>query len=347
MKNSKGTRRISWQRVLLSLLCITLALVLTVMIAGTTYVHSLLSAFTVGGDDSINATLSPEDLATATDPDYDPNFTGPSTEYVPQETLPNVQQNKDIVNILLIGEDRKGESVRQRSDSMILCSFNTKTNSLTMVSFLRDIYISQIPGFWADKLNAAYQYGGPYTLKRTLAAYFGVHVDACVMVQFEGFIGLIDMLGGVDIELTKKEADYMNNNNQLGWEMKPGMSHLDGKQALFYSRIRMIDMDAKRAERQRKVLTALINAYKDKPLPEMITLAQDIVDIGFVRTDMKDVSEIMYYVRTLFPMLADINIKNQQIPIEGSYQNMKVGNVVDAKVCDLDINRKILQEILG
>lgn len=346
MKNENAPRRITWQRVSLMILCVLLALILTVMIAATAYVHRLLG-FVTDNNEDLNATLPPEVLATATSSlAVGPGFTGPSTEYVPQATLPPVQDDRDIINILLIGEDRKGEAYRQRSDSMILCSFNTKTNKLTMISFLRDTYISKIPGYWSDKLNAAYQYGGPFTLKQTLAAYFGVHVDACVMVQFEGFIGVIDMLGGVDINLTEKEVKYMNENNQLGWDLKAGPNHLDGVKALFYSRIRTIDMDAKRAQRQRNVLTALINAYKNKPLTEMITLTEEIVATGFVRTDMKSTAELMHYVRLLFPMLSTMSIGNQQIPAEGTYENMSVGNIVDAKVCDLDANRKILEALL-
>lgn len=350
MKNENAPRRVIWQRVLLIILCVLLALVLAAMIAATAYVHHLLSFITGGDDSSINATLSPEQLATATsDPDYDPNYTGPSIGHdeVTQPTVPTDDLKiEGIINIMLIGEDRKGESTRQRSDSMILCSFNTKTNKMTMISFLRDIYIAKIPGYWADKLNAAYQYGGAKTLDQTLAAYFGVHVDANVAVQFEGFIGIIDMLGGVDIKLTQKEATYMNENNQLGWQMKAGLNHLDGKQALFYSRIRMIDMDAMRAQRQRNVLTALINAYKSKPLPEMLSLTKEILATGFVQTDMST-DEVLYYVRQLFPMLSSMDIGNQQIPVDGSYENMKVGNITDAKVCDLDINRKILAAILN
>lgn len=351
MKSAKDPAQVSWQRIVLIVLCVILALVLFVMLFATAYVHHLLGLVT-GNDDSLNATLSPEDLsAVASDPDYDPNFTGPSVGHgeVTQPTVPTPTDNEDIINILLIGEDRRPGQGRQRSDSMILCSFNTKTNTLTMISFLRDTYISNIPGYWADKLNAAYAFGGAKTLKQTLAQYFGVHVDACVAVQFDGFKGIIDMLGGVDIELTEKEANHLNKEcekYQLSWRVTPGMNHLDGEKALAYSRIRKIDMDAKRAERQRKVLTSLINAYKNKPLTEMLTLTTDILETGFLQTDMSS-SEALNYVKTLFPMLATTTINSQQIPAAGTYQEMSVGNITATKVCDLEANRKILQQILG
>ena len=352
MKNQKGSRRISWQRVTLSILCVFLALVLLVMLLGTAYVHHLLNLVTGDGDDYLNATLSPEELATATgDPDYDPNNTHPTIDAsdVVINTLPSqpVVDQEHIINIMLIGEDRRPGQGRQRSDSMILCSFNTKTNTLTMISFLRDTYIPTIPGYWADKLNAAYAFGGAKKLDQTLAAYFGVHVDANVAVQFDGFMGIIDMLGGVDIELTKKEADHLNSEcakYELPWRVHSGMNHLDGEQALAYSRIRKIDMDAKRAERQRKVLTALINAYKSKPVGEMLTLASDILKTGFIQTDMTS-NELMNYVTTLFPLLSTATINSQQIPAEGTYDSVNVGNVTATKVCDFEANRKILQKL--
>ncbi len=358
MNRSKGPRHLSWQRVSLIVLCALLALVLFVLLFATAYVHHLLSLVTGdNGDNSIQGTLSSEQLATATeDPDVDPNFTGPSVHPsdIPIDTmssLPVEELKADgIINIMLLGEDRRPGQGRQRSDSMILCSFNTKTNTITMISFLRDTYIPHIPGYWADKLNAAYAFGGVNCLDQTLAAYFGVHVDAHVAVQFDGFRSIIDMLGGVDIELTKKEADHLNNpkyNSIYGYDLQwvhAGMNHLDGKTALAYARIRKLDMDAMRAARQRKVLTALIDAYKSKPLNEMVTLASDILKTGFIQTDMTP-NELVTYVRTLFPMLATATINSQQIPAESTYESMTVGSVTSAKVCDFEVNRKILQKL--
>ena len=352
MKSSKGPLRISWQRVSLSILCVILALVLFVMLFATAYVHHLLDLVTGNNHDDLIATIDP----TATippDPDHDPDFSGPTVHPsdVTVNTIPSQPagslQTEGIINIMLIGEDRRPGQGRQRSDSMILCSFNTKTNTITMISFLRDTYIPQIPGFKAEKLNAAYAKGGVNMLDQTLAAYFGVHVDANIAVQFDGFKGIIDMLGGVDIELTKKEVNHLNQNADIygnSWNLKVGMNHLNGEQALAYSRIRKIDMDAMRAQRQRKVLTALINAYKSKPVGEMLTLASDILKTGFVQTDMTS-SEVLSYVSQLFPMLATATINSQQIPAEGTYSSVNVGNVTATKVCDFEVNRKILEKI--
>ena len=350
MDQNNSPRRPVWRRVVLVILCVLLALVLAVIIFATTYIHHLLGLVTGGDNSSLNETLSSEQLASlASDPDeYDPNNTLPTIHPsdVPDQTVNSEPsenlQTEGIINIMLVGEDRKSGQKRQRSDSMILCSFNSNKNTITMISFLRDTYIPKIPGYWADKMNAAYAYGGINCLDETLATYFGVHVDANVVVQFDGFEAIIDMLGGVDIELTSKEVNHLNQH--YGWNLSAGMSRLNGKEALAYSRIRQIDMDAMRAQRQRKVLTALINAYKSKPVGEMLTLASEILQKGYVQTDMTP-NEVLNYVSKLFPMLATATINNQQIPADGTYSSVNVGRVTSTKVCDFDVNRKILQEI--
>lgn len=327
-------------------LCVLLALVLFVLLFATAYIQYLLSLVT--DDGSIQETLPHHIAATATElEDLTTQFTGPSVPHVTVATLPNTpsvnHKVEGIINILITGEDRRPGEGRQRSDSMILCSFNTKKNTFTMISFLRDTYVA-IPGYWHEKLNAAYQFGGANTLNETLAANFGIHVDANVMVDFESFVGVIDLLGGVDINLTQAEANYLNGAHS-DWHLKPGMQRLTGEKALAYSRIRQIDADAVRAQRQRTVITSLINRYKSKSLPEMLSLTTQILEQGFLKTNMSS-DEIISYVTQLFPMFTSATINNQQIPKYGTYQEMSVGDLNYCKVPDLAANRKILDAIL-
>lgn len=347
MKKSKGSLPISWQRLSLIALCVVLFVVLVGLISGTAYIQHLIGLVTV--QDPTEDTISEDDWATMTEPSVDPtDLTGPSVghEDVTISTIPSTPPEELIVdgvyNILLIGEDRRAGQSRQRSDSMILCSFNTNNNTITMISFLRDTYVA-IPGKSPNKLNAPYAGGGASLLNQTLALNFGVHVDGNVMVDFEGFKGVIDLLGGVDIKLTEREANHLNE--KYGWNLSSGTQHLNGTKALAYSRIRKIDMDARRAERQRKVLTALINAYKSKSPTEMLTLSTQILETGFVKTNMT-ASQLTGYITKLGPMLATATINSQQIPADGTYTNMHVGDIVDCKVIDFEVNRKILESIL-
>ena len=104
-----------------------------------------------------------------------------------------------------LDDDRREREGRQRSDSMILCSINPDTKQISMISFLRDLYV-QIPGGYSDnRLNAAYVFGGFPLLMDTLHTNFGVSIDGCFEVDFSGFQSVIDILGGVDIEMTSDD----------------------------------------------------------------------------------------------------------------------------------------------
>ncbi len=332
----------TWQKVSLSILCVVLALILIAMTFATAYVNKLLGKINRvpsgnGYTESFNWNIGTEET--------DPNSTAPSVNETditfsttPAQSID--EGNRDgIINILLVGQDRRPGEGRQRSDSMILCSFNTNTGKITMISFLRDTYV-EIPGVRREKLNAAYAYGGFDLLNKTLAVNFGVHVDANVEVDFDGFQNVIDLLGGVDINLTEAEANHLNPQ---GFNLTAGVNHLDGKAALAYSRIRYLDSDAYRAARQRNVITALINKYKNKSVTEMLSILEEVLPL--VTTNMTD-DQIISYVWDLFPMLAGSSIASQQIPASGTYQNMHVGDVRDAKVADMDANRQILKSIL-
>ena len=354
MKTPKRSMPFSWQRISLLALCVVLTLVLTTLIFATTYIQHLLNFITVDNGGDTYETVPPDVAATETEGrdegETDPTHPTLDHEDVTISTLPSIPPEElivdGVVNIMLIGEDRRPGEPRQRSDSMILCSFNTNNNSITMISFLRDTYVT-IPGYASDKLNAPYAYGGPNLLDQTLALNFGVHVDANVMVDFDGFRGIIDMLGGVEINLTKKEANYLNE--QYGWNLSSGLQRLTGEEALGYSRIRKIDADAFRAQRQRNVLTALIKSYKSKSVLEMVTLTSKIVQSGFVKTDMT-ASELTSYVQQLAPMLSKAQINNQQIPASNTYTSANITNekgklVTDCKAIDFETNRKILRKI--
>lgn len=337
---------LKWQTICLSVLCVVLAIILIALVMGTAYINSILNRLSIDGNTEPHYTIDPTDV---TDDDYDPNFTDPTVDPT-DVTVSTVNkdehvilQRDDIINIMLIGQDRKPGEGRQRSDSMILCSFNTTTGNMTMVSFLRDTYV-HIPGFRDNKLNAAFQYGGTPTLDDAIATNFGIHVDANVAVDFEGFMGLIDLLGGVTINLTEKEVEHLNKLH--GWSLTPGVRRLNGEEALAYSRIRKIDMDAMRAQRQRNVITALIKSFKSQSIYSMIEIAEEILNQRLVSTDMSS-DQIISYIWQLFPMLSSATICSQQIPANGTYEEANIGDVKDAKLTDLEANREILKNVLG
>lgn len=263
------------------------------------------------------------DPTETTDAETNPAETAPSQTNPTENTSNNVASNiygDHLVNIMLVGQDRNEGQSRQRSDTMILVSFNKSTNTITLTSFMRDQYV-QIPGYKPNKLNAAYAYGGMSLLTRTLELNFGVKLDGMVEVDFSGFEKVIDLLGGVDITLTQAEAAYLGTLHEIGMLSSPvvvGKNHLDGKQALVFARLREIDTDYARARRQRAVITGLIDAYKNLPLDQMLGLLDDILPM--ITTNMTN-GQIMGYAMELFPMLATAQVNTMRIPLEGTFDS--------------------------
>lgn len=241
-----------------------------------------------------------------------------------------------LINILLVGQDRRPGEGRQRSDTMILCSFNPKTNELSMISFLRDLYV-QIPGYSDNRMNAAYVFGGFPLLKATLYQNFGVTVDGCFEVDFSGFKRIIDIVGGVDIYLTAAEAKIVGDG------AKEGMCHLDGDHALMYARIRKIDSDFQRTSRQRKVLTAIFNNVKNCSVSELLDLVDEILPI--LTTDMSN-GDIMSLAIKYAPAVASLKIETHSVPSSGNYKSAMIRGMA-VKVPDLYLNKKkIFEEYL-
>lgn len=348
------------KRTTLVVLCVVLSVILLLLLvagAVTYYVNHLLDQINyVGNDESTLSTdeaehLQTEGLETIAPDESLPDINDldkPDDSTANQDSQGNTTEpdspKGDIVNIMLIGQDRRSGEQRARSDSMILVTFNKSNNTITLTSFMRDSYV-QIPGYANSKLNHAFQYGGMQLLNDTLYVNFGVEVDGNVAVDFSQFKNVIDLLGGVDIELTQKEVDYLNSD--YGWSLSAGTNRLNGEEALAYSRIRYIDNDYYRAGRQRKVLMSLLNRYKSLSVFEMLSTLENV--LGLVTTNMEK-SEILTLATELFPMLSSANMATQQIPAAGTFQGGNVQVRPGLKDwfqynIDFATNREILREI--
>lgn len=279
------------------------------------------------------------------DPEPNQSATQPQT---PDTSLGDIYGDH-VANILLVGQDRRPGQGRQRSDTMILVSLNKSDNTITLTSFMRDQYV-QIPGYKPNKLNAAYAFGGMRLLTKTLELNFGVKLDGIVEVDFSGFESVITLLGGVDVTLNEKEAKYLNDLYEAKFLDSPvvvGKNHLDAKQALTFARLREIDTDYARARRQRAVIMGLIDAYKDLPLDEMLSLLDDILPM--VSTNLSN-SEILSYAMEFFPMLASAQINTLRIPVDGTFSSGLVE--VREGFCywfqyniDFEANKEVLWEV--
>lgn len=320
------------KRIALIILCSVLTLilvgVLTVAILGQTLLNRINRL------DPNEPTLSQEQLESVLNREetIDPTFTGPTVD-VNEVTMPSQPieeiDTENVINLLLVGQDRREGEGRRHSDSTILITINKSAKTLTMTSFMRDMWV-YIPygksGFY-ERINCAYMVGGFKTLNATLQHNFGVSSNHNVEVDFEGFEAIINKIGGVEIVLTSAEADYLNKHgnwdvdNDKTWSLKSGANLLTGSQALAYSRIRAIGNDQGRTNRQRTVLTALINKAKTMGVVELYDLVYDLLPM--ITTDMTD-SEILDYVTDLAPLLSELTIVSQRIPADGYYDAVRL-----------------------
>ena len=349
-------RKRNKKRTALIVLCVVLALILLVISVAGLYFGKLMSL--IDRDYGTNqTTMSAEEyeqwLQSQKDTIGD-DYTGEvidATDVTWVENTEPIGEGEHITNILLIGQDRREGQGRQRSDAMILCTINRVDKTITLTSFMRDMYV-KIPGYRANRINSSYSLGGMQLLDATLTENFGVQIDGNVEVDFDGFIEVIDMLGGVDIELNNSEANYLNRRGNWDvddstagqWDLKSGMNHLTGEQALAYSRIRYVgNGDFERTERQRTVLNTLFEKCKDLSVRELNALLQRL--LPHLTTDMTN-SEILGYTVNLFPMMSDLSIKMQRVPADGTFYDAYIDEMAVLKV-DLEANREILASCMG
>lgn len=349
-------RKMKKTKIVLIVLAVILALILALLIGGVVYYNSFLNRINRFDD---SETISSEELdvllSTVEGADLDEDAVIGTTP----ETLDVMNKEEEetiggeIINILLIGQDTRVEGQRGLSDSMILVSVNTETKKLVMTSFMRDLYI-EIPatsgGYYRQRINTAYAVGGMEKLNATLEHNFGVEVDNNIEVDFSGFKTIVDAMGGIDIELTKAEAYHLNTYKEYsayGWTLKEGLNHLDGAQALAYARIRKIDSDFYRTERQRTVLNKLFEKVKDMSLKELLALAEEFIPL--ITTDMSN-SEITNYIVQLAPILSELEVITQRIPVDGSWWGADVGTEEQPMYviyCSLAQNRELLRNTIG
>lgn len=347
--NGKDTRKLRANRVLLTALASVMMLVFLAFACTVIFLNHMLNKIN-RVDPSLEHTLSSSEAENymSTDPDYvtiDPDSTdthikaeeitfptsaprpplgtNPSTIAPDPTQLPTSSTAEiygdHLLNIMLVGQDRReGQSGRQRTDTMILVSINKSDNTITLTSFMRDMYV-QIPGFKPNRLNAAYVFGGMNLLSQAMDLNFGVKIDGIVEVDFSGFEKIITILGGVNVTLTKSEAKYLNDLYDAGFLNSPvvvGDNLLNAEQALVYARLREIDSDYERTRRQRAVVMGLIEAYKDLPLDQMLGLLDEILPL--ITTDLTN-AQIISYALDCFPMLSSGQIQTMRIPLEGTY----------------------------
>lgn len=316
--NEKDKVKMSWKKKLLIILCCVLGLLLVVGAGLFIWADSILSGINRfnGQDVTLDSAQLESIIVDVTD-----------TEPTVTEAEP-IPTGKNVINILLVGQDRRSGEARMHSDAMILCTINKTTKTITMTSFMRDMWV-YIPDHYNERINVPYMVGGFDLLNKTLDYNFGVKADYNVEIDFFGFMSAIDLVGGVDIELTAAEAKYLNRRgnwdveSNQNWQLQAGVNRLTGSQALAYSRIREIGDDFGRTNRQRTVLNTLIEKAKTLETKELYELIKTVIPM--VTTDMSN-QQIMGLALEVIPILPELKVVSQRIPMDGQYHDAIKGS---------------------
>lgn len=250
-------------------------------------------------------------------------------------------KSTSVENILIIGSDARDGLGGQRSDSMILFSIDKKNRNIKLTSFLRDSYVF-IPGAgYEDKLNAAFSLGGPQLAMDTIEYNFGVDIDSYIIIDFNMFTQFIDLLGGVTLDITENEADYMLNELRfLGVE--EGTNQLNGIRTLWYCRMRYLDDDFHRTERQRKVIQAVIKKITRTNLFTLLDIVKQVVPN--VSTDISRTKLISLGANAVLRYLRYKTVQ-MQIPAEDTWWDDYIDGA-SVIVFNTDENARILQEFI-
>lgn len=303
----------------LVLLCISIAAVSCVGFYGYNTVNRLLSSFNT--DEPLK-----------------------DNEYIDDSEL---YRDSEQTNILLIGVDARESDVSSRSDTMMLLTIDNKNGQIKLTSFLRDSYV-KIAGRKKEKLNAAYFRGGIQGLVDTLELNFKVEIPYYMLVDFEIFTTVVDMLGGIEVEVTEKESAYSKKTptDRGGYlPLEAGENiHLNGTEALWYSRMRYLDSDFMRTQRQRKVITAIVEKAKLQKPRELLELAETIIPL--IKTNITADEMKKLGVDAVLDKAYNYSIVQQQIPADETWSNKRISGVGACLVMDLDENAEILANFL-
>ena len=352
----RGKKMGTGLKVTLIVLVVLLALVAGLVIFAVSYYYRMMNKMNIVT--LPKNTHSYTDVYDETQPQSKPTVpvqTAPVTEATtaPTETTRAPMSADDIVNILLVGQAAREGEESHLADTTILVSVNTYTGEVTLFSVLRDALIGSIQ--YTDtsgkthysggvKFNTCYHNGFLWGGKdngtvdamaftnAVLMNDYGIEVDYNVEVSFDSFIKLIDYMGGVRIELTQAEADYLNKDDVwVKRDIEAGEQRLYGMEALCYARMRKAegdsDSDIKRTARQRKLIEALLNKVRDMSLSEL----QGWVDIllPMITTTMQP-NDVAGLLMKVIPVLPNLKVSSHTIPIENeTLEGSRWGDTVD------------------
>ncbi len=262
-----------------------------------------------------------------------------TTEATTVVTEPPRATAEDIINILVVGQSSRAGEESRMADTTMLVSVNTFDGTVTVFSVLRDSYVKlpDYKGHVCGRAKFTVCYGLGYNWGGTAGAMemtnicmrdnFGVEVDHNIEIDFESFTRVVDLLGGIEIELTEAEANYLNDDDlYVRYDVQPGKQYLDGMAALSYARMRKAegdsDSDIKRSARQRLVIEKLFEKVRGLSLSELQSVADTL--LPEITTTMTP-GDVVSILTRILPVLKDVQIVGATIP----YDKTGWGEIID------------------
>ena len=316
-----------WKKTVLIVVLVIVILIAALVVAAVVYYNSMLKKLNQVQVPTINyadlATEPTETTAAATE------ATVTTEETTVATTEPHVASSADYINILLVGQAARDGEAERFADTMILCTVNTYEKTVTLTSLLRDTLV-QYPNYTDTngknhsggkiKLTSIYHNGYICTnstadamglMNLTLYKNFGIEVDYDVEIDFDAFIKAINLINGLDVELTAAEAKYLNDfHDRYYYEMKEGKNWLDGSTALAYVRMRKAEgdgeSDIKRTSRQRIFMEALLDKVKKLSISDLQNLANEVLPLVTVSMTNSEITDLLM---KMLPMLSGLEIK--------------------------------------
>ena len=281
--------------------------------------------------------------------------------------------DEDVLNILLIGTDERTEAVNDadafthlnqldgtedttefsddaRADSMILVSMDIKDHVIRLVSIERGTGVPILLDGYEDQydwITHTFRYGGPKLTMKTVEECYNIEVDHFVRVNFNSFVQIVNAVGGVDIDITEMEAKALNwevpsNSMLIVNHVDPGLNHFDGYTALQYARLRKIDNDWKRVERQRTIIKAVLDQVKNASVMELDNLLNTLLPLIQTNFTKTEIAALLVQL----PGFLGCDVQQMSLPLQGTY-GVRTG-MDDRLMYDPDwvVNIKALQDFL-
>ena len=349
---------------ILPLILIIILLILAICVGGGIwYYNHLLNMISRPDDVQVPETV---DVVMQTEEQPHEETTEP-IETSPEDTWPQIVSDENITNFMLVGQAAREGETHLISDTMILVSLNRETKTLTLTSLMRDMclvwpkYVDTLGKEHTgnNRINMAYNMGYSWTknkqdsmdvLESIVQHNFGVPVERTIEIDFEIFQKIVDYMGGVTVDISEAELEYLQDNYNWMEELTVGENNLSGYKALCYARMRKVGHgDYERTERQREVITGLLNKLKGMNILEIHGLFTKI--LPRITTDMTN-QEITNYAFEVIPMLKNLTIQSQRIPFEGNEMSVTrdLGDgVIDYMIAPRDLKEtaRQLQESIG